>query len=97
MKKLLSRIAAIVLFLIFFGFAIENTQETTLHFFLSYEIRGPLVLVLLGIFGIGAIFGVLAMMPALFRHRRELSKQNMTISKMTQERLAQQTVPAKES
>jgi len=74
MMKLLSRLAAAVLFVIFFGFAAENTQEATLHFFFNYEIRGPLIMVLLGFFAVGAVFGVLAMTPTLFEHRRELSR-----------------------
>lgn len=87
--KLLLRIAAAILFVIFFGFAIENTQEVTLHFFLNYEVRGPLVLVLLGFFAVGAVLGVLAMTPTVFRHRRDLSKHQRTISKIEQENLAQ--------
>lgn len=82
--KLLFRIIATVLFVIFFGFALKNTQETALHFFLGYEIRGPLVLLLLGFFAGGAVMGVLAMTPMLFRHRRELTKMkkaNATIQK----------------
>jgi len=71
--KFLSRIVATILFVIFFGFALKNTQEVALHFFLDYEIRGPLVLLLLGFFVAGGALGVLAMTPTVFRHRRELS------------------------
>ena len=39
--KVLFRIVATILFVIFFGFALKNTQEVALHFFLDYEIRGP--------------------------------------------------------
>jgi putative membrane protein len=91
MMKLLLRISAVILFLMFFGFAIENTQEVTLHFFLSYEIHGPLVLVLLGFFAVGAVLGVLAMTPTVFRHRRELSRNRTTILKMEQDHQAQQS------
>ena len=42
--KFLSRIVGIVLFILFFGFALKNTHEVALHFFLGYEIRAPLVL-----------------------------------------------------
>ena len=71
--KLLTRLAAVILFVLFFGFALENTHEAVLHFFLNYEIRGPMVLVLLGFFLMGAVMGILAMMPMVFRHRRESS------------------------
>lgn len=72
--KILFRIVAALLFVVFFGFALKNTQEVALHFFLDYEIRGPLVLLLLGFFAAGAILGVLAMTPTVLRHRREASR-----------------------
>jgi putative membrane protein len=68
--KFLSRIVGIVLFILFFGFALKNTQEVALHFFLGYEIRAPLVLMLLAFFAGGAILGVLAMTPTVVRYRR---------------------------
>lgn len=90
MMKLLTRIAAVILFVLFFGFALENTQEAVLHLFLNYEIRGPLVLVLLGFFAIGAVLGVLAMTPMVFRHRRDTVKHQKTIARMEQEQAAKQ-------
>jgi uncharacterized integral membrane protein len=86
MMKLLLRLAAAILFVVFFGFAVENTQEVTLHFFLNYEIHSPLVLMLLGFF--------VAMTPTVFRHRRDLSKHQMTISTMKQENQARQAARA---
>ncbi|WP_407672427.1 LapA family protein [Noviherbaspirillum pedocola] len=77
--KLLFRLLAAVLFVLFFGFALKNTQEVALRFFLDYELRGPLVLLLLGFFAIGAVLGVLAMTPMVFRYRRELGKHKHAI------------------
>lgn len=88
--KILFRIVAAILFIIFFGFALKNTQEASLRFFFDYEVRGPLVLLLLSFFTAGAALGILAMAPTLFRHRRELSKQKKTITMMEQEHAAQQ-------
>jgi uncharacterized integral membrane protein len=73
--KFLSRIVGIVLFILFFGFALKNTQEAVLHFFLGYEIRAPLVLMLLAFFAGGAILGVLAMTPTVVRYRRNSDDQ----------------------
>ncbi|HJV79232.1 MULTISPECIES: LapA family protein [Oxalobacteraceae] len=87
--KILFRIVAAILFIVFFGFALKNTQEVALRFFFDYEIRGPLVLLLLSFFAGGAALGILAMIPTLFRHRRDLSKHKKTISAMEQEREAQ--------
>jgi uncharacterized integral membrane protein len=88
--KILSRIIGIILFVIFFGFAIKNTQEARLDFFLGYELRGPLVLLLLGFFAAGATLGVLAMTPTVFRHRRELNRHRKTIDEMKKEDEARQ-------
>ena len=83
--KILLRIIAVLLFIVFFGFAMKNTQEISLQFFLGYEMRGRLVLLLLGFFVGGAALGVLAMTPTLFRHRRELAKHKKTIATIQKE------------
>jgi putative membrane protein len=90
--KILFRIVAVIIFIIFFGFALKNTQEVALRFFLDYEIRGPLVLLLLGFFVGGAVLGVLAMTPTVVRYRRESSKRQKTIAAMQQEAKAGQLV-----
>ena len=77
--KFISTLIGFVLFVLFFGFALKNTQEVDLHFFLHYELRGPLVLMLLGFFAAGAFLGVLALTPTVFRHRRETHKHKTTI------------------
>lgn len=88
--KVLFRIVAAILFVIFFGFALKNTQEAALQFFLGYEIRGPLVLLLLGFFTGGAALGVLAMTPTVLRYRREATKYKKTIVVMQKEGEVQQ-------
>lgn len=77
--KFVSTIVGCILFVLFFGFALKNTQETDLHFFLNYELRAPLVLLLLGFFVIGAGLGVLALTPRLFRQRREANQQKLAL------------------
>jgi putative membrane protein len=88
--RILFRVVAAILFVIFFGFALKNTQEAALQFFLGYEIRGPLVLLLLGFFTAGAVLGVLAMTPTVMRYRRDLSKQKKTITVLQKDSEAQQ-------
>jgi len=92
--KFISRAIAILLFLVFFGFALKNTQEVTLDFFLNHEIRGPLVLILLGFFASGAILGVLAMTPSVFRHRRNASKSQKALTSLQKEHEAQRLANA---
>lgn len=77
--KFVSTIAGVILFVLFFGFALKNTQEVDLHFFLDYELRGPLVLMLLAFFVAGAALGILALAPTVFRHRRQTSQHKNTI------------------
>jgi lipopolysaccharide assembly protein A len=86
---ILFRIVAAILFVIFFSFALKNTDEVVLRFFWIPEIRKPLVLFLLGFFIAGAILGVLAMIPTVFRYRRDLSKQKKIIEAMQKENDAQ--------
>lgn len=88
--KLIFKIVAFILFAIFFGFALKNTQEVALRFFWDYEIRGPLVLLVLGFFAAGAIAGVLAMTPMLFRYHRDLSKHKKTVQTMQNQSAEQQ-------
>ena len=84
--KILFRIFAAALFIVFFLFALKNTQEASLLLFSDHEIfRGPLVLLLLAFFAVGAILGVFATMPTMFRHRRELAKQKKLIAKLEKE------------
>jgi uncharacterized integral membrane protein len=77
--KFVSAIVGVVLFILFFGFALKNTQAVDLHFFLNYELRGPLVLMLLAFFVAGAALGILAVTPTVFRHRRESTRHKSTI------------------
>jgi uncharacterized integral membrane protein len=72
--KWISRISAILLFILFFSFALKNTDEVVLHLFLQYKLRGPLVLMLLGCFLGGAVLGIVAMIPTVMRQRRELNQ-----------------------
>ena len=88
--KLIFRIVAAILFIVFFGFALKNTQEVALHLFLGYEVPAPLILLLLAFFIGGTALGILAMIPTVVRHRRDLSKHKKTISAMEKEHAAQQ-------
>lgn len=87
--KYVFRIVAAILFVVFFGFALKNTQEVALRFFFDYEVSAPLVLLLLAFFVCGAALGILAMIPTVFRHRRDLSRHRKTIAAMEKENEAQ--------
>ena len=86
--KILFRIIGLILFGIFFAFALKNTQDTSLHFFLDYTINAPLVIMLLGFFSAGAVMGILAMTPFLLRNRREINQQKKQLTLLQEENAA---------
>jgi uncharacterized integral membrane protein len=71
--KYLSWLLRGVLFVVLLGFAVKNDQPVTLRFFFGYEWNTSLVVLLLCFFAIGAGIGILAMLGAVFRLRREVS------------------------
>ncbi len=87
--KVISRILSILLFVMFFGFALQNKSNIELHFFPGVTQTGPLVLFLLGFFVFGSILGVLAMAPSVFRYRRNVSKTKKALATMQKEQEAQ--------
>lgn len=72
--KIILKIISAFLFIVFFGFSLNNTGIVTLKLFFGYQFLGPLVLILLIFFIAGIIFGVLAMFPMLFKYRKEISR-----------------------
>ena len=59
-----------LLFFTLFAFALNNSHDATVRWFFGHEWRAPQVIIVLLAFGLGAAFGVLAMVPAWWRHRR---------------------------
>ena len=57
-------------FFTLFAFALNNQQSATVHWFFGAEWHAPLVIVVLVAFAAGCANGVLAMVPAWWRHRR---------------------------
>jgi uncharacterized integral membrane protein len=88
--KLISKIVAFILFFIFFGFALKNTQEIALRFFWDYEIRAPLIILVLGFFFSGVVAAVFAMTPMLFRYHRDLSRHKKAAQSIQDQNHAQQ-------
>ena len=72
--KLIFRLIALALFVVFFDFALKNTDEVVLHFFWGSQTRSPIILLLLTFFVAGAVLGVLAMVTTVLRYRRELAR-----------------------
>lgn len=64
-------LAGLVVFLLALGFAIKNTAPVLLNFYLGYQIRVPLSLLILLFLILGMILGVSAALVVLYRQRRE--------------------------
>ena len=58
------------LFFTLFAFALNNLHTATINWFFGVRRNAPLVIVVLVAFGAGCALGVLAMVPAWWKHRR---------------------------
>ena len=57
-------------FLALFAFALNNQEPATVRWFFGQEWRAPMIFIVLGAFGFGCAFGIFAMVPSWWRHRR---------------------------
>ncbi|MGE5320803.1 MAG: LapA family protein [Hyphomicrobiaceae bacterium] len=77
MKKFthyLGLLAKLLVFLLVLGFALKNSHSVTFYSYLGYVWQAPLIVMLGLAFILGALIGVLALLPTLFRLRRELGR-----------------------
>jgi uncharacterized integral membrane protein len=77
MKKIthyLGLLAKLLVFLLVLGFALKNSHSVTFYSYLDYVWQAPLIVMLGLVFVLGALTGVLALMPTLFRMRREAAR-----------------------
>lgn len=58
------------LFFALFAFALNNSHEAEVRWFFGHDWHAPLVIIVLVAFGLGCAVGVLAMVPAWWKHRR---------------------------
>lgn len=68
----LSLFVAILLSAVIIMFALQNSQSIQIRF-LGWYLEGPLVLVLLGVFAVGALAMFLMALPSRFSRRQELA------------------------
>src|SRR5258706_15708115 len=62
------------IFFALFAFALNNQQESGIRWFFGQEWRAPMVFIVLAAFALGCAFGVFAMVPSWWRHRRGARK-----------------------
>jgi len=58
-------------FFTLFAFALNNQHDASVRWFFGHEWRAPMVFIVLAAFGFGCAFGVFAMVPSWWKHRRE--------------------------
>ncbi len=63
----------LVVFLLLVAFAAKNAEPVTLRFYFDLALEAPLVVVLFAFFAAGVLFGILALLGALLRQRREIA------------------------
>ncbi|MFP5381390.1 MAG: lipopolysaccharide assembly LapA domain-containing protein [Gammaproteobacteria bacterium] len=74
LMRYLGLIAKLLVFLLVLGFALKNSQSVEFNSYLGYVWQAPLIVMLGLAFVLGVLTGVLALLPTLFRLRREVSK-----------------------
>ncbi len=57
-------------FFTLFAFALNNLEQATVKWFFGYVWHAPMVFIVLAAFGFGCAFGIFAMVPSWWRHRR---------------------------
>ncbi len=78
LTRYLGLVLKLLVFLLVLGFALKNSHTATFYSYLGYVWEAPLI-VLLGLaFVLGAMTGALALLPTVFRLRREISRKTGT-------------------
>ncbi len=72
--RYLGLLAKLLVFLLVLGFALKNSQSVVFYSYLGYVWQAPLIVMLGLAFVLGVLTGVLALLPTLFRLRREIGK-----------------------
>ena len=75
--KILVWLLRAFLFFALFAFALNNSQTVEVHWFFGHTWQAPLVIVVLVAFGLGSALGILAMVPAWWRHKRAATRNPM--------------------
>ena len=72
--RLLVWLVRALIFFTLFAFALNNQHDAAIHWFFEQQWRAPMVFIVLAAFALGCAFGVFAMVPSWWRHRRVARK-----------------------
>ncbi|MEO8154868.1 MAG: lipopolysaccharide assembly protein LapA domain-containing protein [Rhizobacter sp.] len=73
--KILVWLVRAALFFTLLAFALNNQHEASIKWLFGQEWRAPMVFIVLGAFAFGCVFGVFAMVPSWWQHRRAARRQ----------------------
>ncbi len=79
LTRYLGLAAKILIFLLVLGFALKNSHSVVFYSYLGYIWQAPLIVMLGLAFALGALTGVLALLPTLVRLRRDASRKSRTV------------------
>jgi lipopolysaccharide assembly protein A len=71
--RILSALVWALVFLVLFLFALKNTDPVTVRFYFEQAWHAPLVVVVVAAFAAGAVFGMIACIPAFMRRQRAIA------------------------
>lgn len=74
LMRILVWVLRAALFFTLFAFALNNQQEVGVRWFFGHEWHAPMIIIVLVVFALGCAFGVLAMVPAWWRQRRQAQR-----------------------
>ena len=77
--RLLVWLVRAAVFFALFAFALNNMDDARIKWFFGQEWRAPMVFIVLAAFAFGCAFGVFAMVPSWWRHRREARRKVTTV------------------
>ncbi|HEY1392414.1 MAG TPA: LapA family protein [Methylibium sp.] len=89
--RVLTWLLRAAVFFALFAFALNNQQEAELQWFFGHQWRAPMVFIVLTAFALGCAFGVLAMVPSWWRHRRIAQRHHRPATPVAGETIAPPT------
>jgi putative membrane protein len=72
----LGLLAKLLVFLLVLGFALKNSHSVTFYSYMGYLWQAPLIVMVGLAFVLGALTGALALLPTLFRLRRDATRKS---------------------
>ncbi len=94
--RVITWVFRLFVFFALFAFALNNQQDAAVRWFFGYEWRAPMVFIVLAAFGLGCAFGVSAMVPAWWKHRRVATRKSVPLASASAQNPLGSTLPVPE-